>query len=50
MDKGDEGEVGLMLVRLVAGMEENVLVRIERVIMGNVFKAGLEVRPPQNPI
>ncbi len=35
---GDEGRVGLLLGRSVAGVKEKVLVRIDRVVMGNVLK------------
>ena len=38
LNKGDGGRVGLMLGRSVAGVKEKVLVRIDRVVMGNVFK------------
>ena len=36
--EGDEGRVGLLLGRSVAGVKEKVLVRINRVVMGNVLK------------
>ena len=34
----NESRVGLLLGRLVAVMKEKVLVRIDRVVMGNVLK------------
>ena len=37
-NKGDEGRVGLLLGRSVAGMKERVLVKIDRVVMGNMLK------------
>ena len=37
-NKGDEGSVGLLFGRSVAGVKEAVLVRIDRVVMGNVLK------------
>ena len=37
-NKGDEGKVGLLLGSSVAGVKEKVLVRINRVVMGNVLK------------
>ena len=37
-NKGHEGRLGLLLGRSVAGVKEKVLVRIDRVVMGNVFK------------
>ena len=37
-NKSDEVRVGLFLGRLVAGVKEKVLVRIDRVVMGNVLK------------
>ena len=36
--QGDECRVGLLLGRSVAGMEEKVLVMIDKVVMGNVLK------------
>ena len=36
--EGDEGRVCLLLGRLLAGVKEKVLVRINRVVMGNVHK------------
>ena len=37
-NKGDEGRVCLLLARSVAGVMERVLVRINRVVMGNMLK------------
>ena len=37
-NKGDESRVGLLLGRSVAGVKEKVLVRISRVVTGNVLK------------
>ena len=37
-NKGGEGRVGLLLVRSLAGVKKKVLVRIDRVVMGNVLK------------
>ena len=37
-NKGDEGIVGLLLGKSVAGVKEKVLVWISRVVMGNVLK------------
>ena len=36
-NKGDEGRVGLLLGTSVAGVKEKVLVRMNRVAMGNVL-------------
>ena len=37
-NKGDEGRGGFLLARSVSGMKEKVLVRMDRVAMGNVLK------------
>ena len=37
-NKGDEGRVGLLLGRSVVGVKKKVLVRIDRIVMGNVLK------------
>ena len=37
-NKGDEGRVGLLLGRSVAGVKVKVLVRIDRVVIGNVLE------------
>ena len=39
-NRGDEGGVGLLLGRLVAGVKEMLLVRKDKIIMGNVLKGG----------